>query len=447
MRSSELRDLAKTHLDQTKREHHTLTKEISDLQASTRKHHRLISERFDTFTQTQLAKNLSVYPAEIRTRLDKAKQEALSNKRAIETLTVRLSNLSDQIKQQTGIIEQEESDIAQLLRQDPHWNKLFSAQQEASHQKETADALHDDLRAEYNEKAPAYFNDPAFSYLLKRQFGTPGYTRSDLLARLDAGLARLIGFTELQQHFHVLEMIKKTTDNGNPELDAAYHTAQQRFAEYDDAAYQSETLANYNLHLNALLKLQTDSKQALQQAKDELAAFEQGNDEYSRSAHKDVLSYLRLLTQDELKALANATDDPADDAALVDIINALGTIEHDTQCIREQEDRLKQVDEKLTRAEILYSTASSSAYSGSRYRYRNTDDINAIFTGFLLGRQSKQQFESALRQKRETIPEKQVHRSPYSGSNRSTGFGSSGGFKTTGGFGGGGGGFKTTGGF
>ncbi|MEE2691494.1 MAG: hypothetical protein VX640_08145 [Pseudomonadota bacterium] len=101
-------------------------------------------------------------------------------------------------------VERHESAAAatrRRLEEDPAYETLASALEEANAIARRAEQKLELARADRKEKGAPYEADPLFAYLHKRQYGARGYRAFPLFALLDGWVARLVGYREARLNY------------------------------------------------------------------------------------------------------------------------------------------------------------------------------------------------------------------------------------------------------
>ncbi|NNL87931.1 MAG: hypothetical protein HKP25_02585 [Marinicaulis sp.] len=100
------------------------------------------------------------------------------------------------------------------LANDPEYVKRANALEEANAIAERAEAKLDLVRADREEKGAPYENDPLFSYLWNRKFGTKDYKAFFLFAALDRWVASLIKYRDAKLNYaRLLELPERFSDH------------------------------------------------------------------------------------------------------------------------------------------------------------------------------------------------------------------------------------------
>jgi chromosome segregation ATPase len=93
------------------------------------------------------------------------------------------------------------------LSSDPAYKARADRHAELQGMVEQAAAKAEKSRAEEEEKGAPYRNDPLFTYLWERKFGTSDYDHKGIIRALDGWVARLIGYQDARSNFAVLTQI------------------------------------------------------------------------------------------------------------------------------------------------------------------------------------------------------------------------------------------------
>lgn len=406
---------------------------------------------------------------------------------AAEALIQELRTMQDQRKaldedraQQADVLEQaaEKVDAAEASTQarldaDP----AYQAQRERATEAERI-AMHADEKAtrseqEQEEKGRFYRDDPLFTYLWKRHYGTPDYRAGGLIRWLDGKVARLIGFADARANYSRLQEIplrlrehaEQTRQQANAEFEALRELDRQaREADGIPAleAVQQEEQEKLDA-IDARIEAAEAEHQALLQRKE---AFASGEDDTYRKAVEYLAAEFR---RDDLRALrqdALATPFPEDDVIISRLLDNEDARQDIESNIRELKKSMQQHRERLHELESLRMEFKRQRYDRPGSGFANGALVAMMLENFLQGMLNRNELLRVLEQQRRYRPR---HSNPNFGSG---GFGrgtiwhgglgdvlgkgglgglgrGGGGFGGLGrgGFGGGGGGFRTGGGF
>ncbi|MGF1621943.1 MAG: hypothetical protein ACFCUR_15170 [Rhodomicrobiaceae bacterium] len=151
---------------------------------------------------------------QVRTIL-KARQKTLAalKQREAESARERTRTLNEQKKLHQEIERlEDELDVLgarakEELSSDPAYKAKADRLAELEGMVEKAAAKAEKSRAEEEEKGAPYRNDPLFTYLWDRKFGTSDYGHKGIIRALDGWVARLISYQDARSNFAVLTQI------------------------------------------------------------------------------------------------------------------------------------------------------------------------------------------------------------------------------------------------
>jgi chromosome segregation ATPase len=223
-------------------------------------------------------------------------------------------------------------------------------------------------RDEEVRKGAPYRDDPLFSYLWERKFGTSNYDKTGIIRVLDQWVARLIGYQDARSNFAVLtqipprleahaERVRKLMEAEREQLDKVEAEkiralAGKTFLSGLDAAHQKrETLTAGLERLNAEL---TETGQ-------QLKTYAEGLDQSFRDAVEKTAGFLEGQSLTALRSEARNTPDAGDD----EIVAAIGRLADERNALEELgKQKSEELDKAFRRKEELLRIAADFRRSG-----------------------------------------------------------------------------------
>ena len=353
-------------------------------------------------------------------------------------------------------------------------NPDYQAQRELAREADRV-ALHAEEKAnrseqEREEKGRSYREDPLFSYLWRRHYGTPGYRAGSLARWLDGKIARLIGYADARANYSRLQEIPVRLREHASQARQQADTEFDSLKEMDNQAREADGIPPLEaLQAQEQEKLDTiDAEIAeLEQTHEDLLqrrqAFASGEDKSYQQAVGYLASEFQREDLRELRQEALATPLPDDDIIIGRLIDQQAEREEIEDIIQDLKDSMRQHRQRLHELESLRREFKRKRYDQAGSGFANGALVGMMLENFLKGMLNRDDLLRVLQQQRRYRPR---HSDPTFGSGgfgRGTVWngglgrtgrgwpGSSGGLggRRGGGFGGmgGGGGFKTGGGF
>ena len=213
------------------------------------------------------------------------------------------------------------------LEKDELYQTRARALEEANAVVERADAKLELVRSDRKEKGAPYENDPLFSYLYKRKFGTKDYRAFFLFAALDRWVAGLIRYRDARLNYdRLLELPERFADHAD-QVEAAASALEDDLEAYERGALERDGVNKLRDKARAardvLEKTDTDINEAeakyqtIANDHQRAAAGEGGPLEKARALLANVLSERSI---PDLKILAAQTLTLEDDHLVDDLV-------------------------------------------------------------------------------------------------------------------------------
>jgi hypothetical protein len=276
-----------------------------------------------------------------------------------------------------------ELDVQARLRATAEYRAAEEATGVALEQAKNARAKAEAAAKDREVKRRPYESDRLFTYLWRRKFGLPSYTKGGVTRALDRWVARLVRYDDARRNYHLLLTLADRMDahaDAQEELAAA---AAQDLAAREEAALVAagagalrEALATRERELSVSEKTLDAAEARVLELERSLAAFVSGSDVHTTSAVDTVAERMRNETSAQLDSEAASTSGAQDDvlvARLVAARVAVERLEREVAALRETHANSMRVANELGELE-------------RRYRAQRYDSRESSFgTGLALG--------------------------------------------------------------
>jgi hypothetical protein len=267
-------------------------------------------------------------------------------------------------------------------------DRATDAQRKASHAAEKADRSEEEREA----KGVSYREDPLFMYLWTRRYGQPEYRAWGLTRWLDGKVARLIGFADAGTNYARLNEIPERLREHAAALQAAAESELAALKALDEAARVADgipaldaQLVEAQAELEAIDRRIAQAQSDLQGLEVRRAFFATGQDEYSGKALALVASELQRDDLMELRREALATPFPEDDlivARLSEREDERRRLDGSLQALRESLARNRQ---RLEEVETLRTDFKRNSYDRADSQFGDEAMIAMMLGQFLSG--------------------------------------------------------------
>ena len=339
--------------------------------------------------------------------------------------------------------------VFEELQRMPEWHGLFAEVRRLEARVAASEKRLEAARRERDDRTPDYVDDPLFSYLSGRRFGTAAPAGNALTRALDRWVAGVMQYDDARAKYDFLNALPDHAAAVLAEDRAALAEAGPPLAALEARVIDRTGLTPVLERGDRLYAEREEARRALREAEtalheltDELAALQDERGSYYESAIDGLEAYLEGRTLDELVAMARATGDARDDVLVGDLREIDARLERLRTELAARNARRARLDDRLAGLEDIRDRFESDDWNGRRSRFDDGLDINALLLGYIAGTHSSGHVHRVLGRSHSFLP---VGDSFGGGFSSGGGFGG-GGFSTGGGFGGGGG-FSTGGGF
>lgn len=241
-------------------------------------------------------------------------------RRRADALQARRSAAVDALEQAADAVDQAEAVTQARLDRDPDYRARRERAEQAQRVAENSDDKAGRSAQELADKGAAYRDDPLFSYLWERRYGTADYRANHLIRWLDGKVAALIAYRDARLNYQRLQALPLRL---REYADAKAAAAQQQF----DLLQALDRQAREQDGIVALAAAREQARQALEGIDGEIdaaadeqgalldrqAAFAAGDDPGFRQAIDYLASEYGRDDLTELRREALATPLPDDD--------------------------------------------------------------------------------------------------------------------------------------
>ena len=329
------------------------------------------------------------------------------------------------------------------LQDTTEWQRLFGEVRRLEARVAASEKRLEAARRERDERTPAYDEDPFFSYLSRRRFGTATAAGNPVTRSLDRWVAGVMQYDDARAKYDFLNALPDHAAAVLAEDRAAHAEAAPPLAALEARVIDRNGLTPVLERGNRLYAERDEARRALRKAEttlheltDELGALQDERGAYYESAIDGLETYLEGRTLDELVTMARATGDPRDDVLVAELCAIDARLDRLRTELAAQKEKRARLDDRLAGLEDIRDRFEADDWNGRRSRFDDGLDINALLLGYIAGTHSSGHVHRVLGRNHSFLPV---------GDSFGGGFGGSG-FSTGGGFGGGGG-FSTGGGF
>lgn len=248
-----------------------------------------------------------------------------------ERVRQKVSEVSDTLQQLTERIGTAELAVQEELATDEGYQLQLDATRAAERVAEKAASKAAQSEAELAEKGAAYDGDPLFTYLWRRNYGTPAYRPgggplAPLYRWLDGKVARLIGYADARPNYARLkELPERLLEHATAlkeRADAAFEKLQQLEVagrEAGNVAALEDEVARAHSELQELKGQEGELEAQSQAALDRLGLFAKGEDPQYAKAVQLLRSALTGSSLAALQDEALATPSPEDDVIVAEL--------------------------------------------------------------------------------------------------------------------------------
>lgn len=320
-------------------------------------------------------------------------EKALSDKEAeLVKLSTERQDLLEKTQKWQAEIDALDAPVKAALANDAAYGALIAERSETEKIAGEADRKADMAEADREEKGKPYRDDPLFSYLWERGYGTSAYKAGNITRMLDGWVARLVGFANARPNYAMLiaipDRLREHAEKLAADADALNEkiTARERAAL--DAAGGEKARANLDAAQARVASIDTESL-AIEDEREELTEKQKqiadGGDPAFAKAVDMLVEAISSTEIEKLLAEAQATRTEEDDAIVVRLEETRRRIAEEQLELDDERSRLKVLEARRRELEDIEFEFKKSRYDDPRSRFGNEKLVGDLLTEFLKG--------------------------------------------------------------
>ena len=324
--------------------------------------------------------------------LNELQQQTEVGRKELERLEQERSVLAEALDDAAATLDRGEAEVQRKLAVDDAYQAQLEKAQKAGRTAEYAEEKTQRAEQDRQEKGEPYDNDPLFSYLWNRKYGTSEYSASFLTRYLDKWVARLCDYHDARPNYHMLleipARLREHADRVRADADAEY-----------EALTELETRASEAGGLPALQTAVDQAEQNLQQADQAIGEQEQlihellqkrsnfaaGDDEFSQESMRAMVDTFKRENVEALYRYARATPTNEDDMMVRQVADASRDIEELNEAIKEYKRVHERNLDRLKELEQLRQKFKRERFDDLHTGFNNGDMLTAVLGQFMRG--------------------------------------------------------------
>ena len=363
------------------------------------RYQRIAAIRLDHVTSGELASTLDTAGERVRellgerekalTALDTRINDALKE---LESLDMRRADVELRVEEATGALDRAEAEVQERLAgTEPYLDQLEAAR---AAEKIAIHAEEKTARAEEarKEKGRSYEDDPLFSYLWGRGYGTSVYSANPLTRYIDKWVARLCRFNDARPNYAMLLEIPKRLGGHARRVRAESDAEVERLKAIEESAAEEDGVPVLGDNLERARVELDEADDEIESVEDRLQGMEQertryasGEDDLTVRAVETLRSAFEREDLNTLYKYARATATAEDDLLVQEIEAGTGR----AAAIRESLSEHKRVRERyldrLQRLEEVRRKFKRQRYDNAHSEFGNAALVAMILNQFLRG--------------------------------------------------------------
>jgi len=360
---------------------------------------RMAEIRLDNVISGELAEGLDTADQRARELIRQRGQKMGAVKRKIKA--VRTQQLEVNEKRATAArdcaravesLDKAEAVTQDKLQQDPEYLAQLDRTQQAERTAKHAQEKTQQAKATRKEKGRSYENDPLFSYLWQRKYGTSGYATGALARYLDDWVAALCKYDRARPNYASLLEIPERLDEHAKQVNAL---ADEEFikltkleveaAAVDDIPARKAAVDEAQGRLDELDRHIEETEGQLHDLEQQSSRFASGEDEdFQRAIDTigDAFERENLLT---LYDYARATATTEDDILVQEIDEARDQLRQVTQTLADRKRMQQRQSERLKELEGIRRRFKRNRFDDPHSEFRNNALLSMALSQFLAG--------------------------------------------------------------
>jgi len=203
--------------------------------------------RLDHVISGELASGLDVAGQRVRELLQERSEAQTSLIRQIDDALAELAalqttreDLNLKVERATDDLDEAEATVQERLAQDDEYLARLGSAQEAERVAEHAEEKTQRAEESRQSKGQPYQDDPLFSYLWSRKYGTSAYSANSLFRFLDKWVARLCNYQDARPNYAMLLEIPKRLREHAQRVRAAADVEFGKLKEFEESASEQD---------------------------------------------------------------------------------------------------------------------------------------------------------------------------------------------------------------
>lgn len=356
--------------------------------------------KLDEITAQRLVNNLDAAETRARRLLD-------DRRRAIEEITAERGQVIGDVERADALRSQAAAALEAVIADLEHvrgqaeakaktsqaWIAAQAALDKAAAVATEADKKASQSEAELSEKRKPYDQDPIFSYLWAREFGTSRYAGSGLTRVIDRIAARHIAYADARANYAMLkEITLRLREHAKVQLSivdqhrAALNAIESEVLVAEGVETKERAVREARQHLAEAEKAREALRASLQALDEKREALVAGSDD---EAYRNALQLIASADeQDEFETLvreARRTPTPADDAIVRRIGDLNARIDRIDQEIAETRKSAREIASRRVEVERTRDRFRGSGYDHPDAVFKNDNQLGQVLGQVLEG--------------------------------------------------------------
>jgi hypothetical protein len=320
-------------------------------------------------------------------------EKVLAGKEAdLAKLSAERQELLEKTEKWQAEIDALDAPVKAALSNDTAYGALIAERAETEKVAGEADRKADMAEADREEKGKPYRDDPLFSYLWDRGYGTSAYKAGKITRMLDDWVARLVGFANARPNYAMLIAIPDRLREHAERLAAHTDALDDKVKAREKAALDAagggkartalEAAQARVLAIDAELLAIEDAREELTEKQKQIA---DGGDPAFAKAVDMLAEAISGTGIEKLLAEAQVTRTQEDDAIVVRLEETRRRVAEEQVELDDERSRLKVLEARRRELEDIEFEFKKSRYDDPRSRFGNEKLVGDLLTEFLKG--------------------------------------------------------------
>lgn len=324
--------------------------------------------------------------------LEDLQRQIEDGREELAALEKRRGELSQRLEQAAEALDREEAEVQRRLRVDSAYQGQLAKAQLAARTAEFAEEKTERAEQDRREKGRPYEDDPLFSYLWKRHYGTSEYSANPLTRMLDKWVAGLVRYQDARPNYHMLLEIPARLREHAQQVRAAAERESQALENLEEKAAVAGGLPALRNAVSAAEKAirETDQsieaqEQRIHELTEQRGRFIAGEDDYFRQSLEAMAGAFQRENLQALYRYARATATAEDDLLVREIADAEEEVENLQDTLREHKRMHDKHLERMKELEELRHRFKRERYDDVHSGFDNGAMLAMILGQFLQG--------------------------------------------------------------